>query len=221
MWWLRRSPVRGGLQRPRAADQAVRLPVVRAPDPRDRLHGAGRGRNRAGAGIVMGDDPEAMAAGHSTGRRSSGRGATRAWSTVGTRCGSGRVVGASGPTDRRHHQGRHMSTSIPSSAPSAERRSTAWSPDLDGGIAWIAILALVDRRRHRRGAAFATGVRDRGRRGARRGRLRRVALAARDPGRGDARRPWPTRRSRRASCRPASTPGRSASASRCWPSPGP
>ena len=35
-----------------------------------------------------------------------------------------------------------MSTSIPSSAPSAERRPTAWSPDLGGGIAWIAILAL-------------------------------------------------------------------------------
>jgi O-antigen ligase len=35
-----------------------------------------------------------------------------------------------------------MSTSIPSSAPSAERRPTAWSPDLDGGIAWIAIVAL-------------------------------------------------------------------------------
>ena len=35
-----------------------------------------------------------------------------------------------------------MSTPIPSSAPSAERRPTAWSPDLDAGFAWIAIVAL-------------------------------------------------------------------------------
>ena len=35
-----------------------------------------------------------------------------------------------------------MSTSIPSTAPSAGRRLGAWAPDLDGGVAWIAILAL-------------------------------------------------------------------------------